>query len=117
MDSGRIRALLGKEFLDLSRNRMVLLPVAIVTVIALALPFGIAILVPAMTGHPIGEDHDLLRVSEAVPAPAALSSDARVQLFMFQQFLMMFLLTPITGAMALAAHSVVGEKQSRALEP
>jgi ABC-2 type transport system permease protein len=30
---------------------------------------------------------------------------------------MMFLLTPVTGAMALAAHSIVGEKQSRALEP
>jgi len=29
----------------------------------------------------------------------------------------MFLLTPITGAMALAAHAVVGEKQSRTLEP
>jgi ABC-2 type transport system permease protein len=26
-------------------------------------------------------------------------------------------LTPVTGAMALAAHSIVGEKQSRALEP
>src|SRR5439155_16502762 len=33
------------------------------------------------------------------------------------QFLVLFLLTPITGAMVLAAHSVVGEKQSKALEP
>jgi ABC-2 type transport system permease protein len=117
MDNGRIRALIGKEFLDLSRNRMVLLPVAIVTLLALALPFGIAIVIPAATGHPLGDDHDLLKVSAAVPAPDALSNDARVQLFMFQQFLMMFLLTPITGAMALAAHSIVGEKLSRALEP
>jgi ABC-2 type transport system permease protein len=30
---------------------------------------------------------------------------------------MLFLLTPITGAMALAAHSIVGEKQARTLEP
>jgi len=40
-----------------------------------------------------------------------------VQLFLFQQFLMLFLLTPITGAMALAAHAIVGEKQARTLEP
>src|SRR4029450_6238803 len=33
------------------------------------------------------------------------------------QFLMLFLLTPITGAMALAAHAIVGEKQARTLEP
>ena len=48
---------------------------------------------------------------------ADLSNDARVQLFLFQQFLMLFLLTPITGAMALAAHAIVGEKQARTLEP
>ena len=40
-----------------------------------------------------------------------------MQLFLFQQFLMLFLLTPITGAMALAAHAIVGEKQARTLEP
>ena len=46
-----------------------------------------------------------------------LSPDGRVQLFLFQQFLLLFLLTPTTGAMALAAHAVVGEKQARTLEP
>ena len=40
-----------------------------------------------------------------------------MQLFLFQQFLILFLLTPVTGAMALAAHAVVGEKQARTLEP
>ena len=40
-----------------------------------------------------------------------------MQYFLFQQFLLLFLLTPVTGAMALAAHSVVGEKQARTLEP
>jgi ABC-2 type transport system permease protein len=117
VDASRIRALVDKEFLDLSRNRMVLLPVAIVTLLALVLPFGIAIAVPALTGHLLADDQDLVRVSATVAAPERLSSNARIQLFMFQQFLMMFLLTPITGAMALAAHSVVGEKQSRSLEP
>ena len=115
--SDRVRALLSKEFLDLARNRMALLPVAIVTLLALVLPFGIAIAIPAMTGHGLGEDADLLKVSAAVGGPQALSDNARVQLFLFQQFLIMFLLTPVTGAMALAAHSIVGEKQSRALEP
>ena len=40
-----------------------------------------------------------------------------MQWFLFQQFLMVFLLMPITGAMALAAHAIVGEKQARTLEP
>ena len=113
----RIRILVTKEFLDLARNRTALLPVVIVTVMSLVLPFGIAVGVPAMTGRGLGEDADLVRVSVVMGTHDALSNDGRVQLFLFQQFLMLFLLTPITGAMALAAHAIVGEKQARTLEP
>jgi len=113
----RIRALLAKEFLDLVRNRAALVPVAIVTVMSLVLPFLIIIVIPAMTGDPLGRDADLLKVSAAAGAHDQLSTDGQIQFFLFEQFLMLFLLTPITGAMALAAHSVVGEKQARTLEP
>jgi ABC-2 type transport system permease protein len=117
MEIARVRALIAKEFLDLARNRTALVPVVLVTVLSLALPFGIAIIVPALTGHPLGDDADLVRVSEVAGVTEDLSNDARIQLFLFQQFLMMFLLTPVTGAMALASHAVVGEKQARTLEP
>lgn len=113
----RIRTLIMKEFLDLARNRAALLPVVLVTVMSLVLPFGIAVLVPALTGRGLGEDADLVKVSAVAGVDTALPNDARVQLFLFQQFLMLFLLTPITGAMALAAHAIVGEKQARTLEP
>jgi ABC-2 type transport system permease protein len=113
----RVRALLRKELLDVARNRGALVPVWIVTVLALVLPFTIAIVVPAVTGHALGADADLVNVSAAAAGRAALSTEGRVQLFLFQQFLMLFLMTPITGAMALAAHAIVGEKQGRTLEP
>src|SRR5439155_1409204 len=95
----RIRTLITKEFLDLARNRTALLPVVIVTVLSLVLPFGIAVGVPAMTGHGLGEDADLLRVSVAVGSGEALSSDARIQLFLFQQFLMLFVLVAPAAAL------------------
>ena len=113
----RIRALLAKEFLDLSRNRLALLPVGIITILSLVLPFGIAVAIPFFTGQELGSDADLVKVSAVVGAHETLTNTARVQLFLFQQFLMLFLMTPITGAMALAAHAVVGEKQARTLEP
>ena len=113
----RLRALVAKELLDLRRNRGALLPVAIVTLMSLALPFTVTIAIPAMTGSPLGDDSDLVRVSAVAGVHDRLTPTGRVQLFLFQQFLMMFLLIPITGAMALAAHSVVGEKQARTLEP
>jgi ABC-2 type transport system permease protein len=113
----RVRALLAKELLDLSRNRLVFLPVGVITTLSLVLPFGIAVAIPMFTGQDLGSDTELVRVSAVAGAHEPLAPSARVQLFLFQQFLMLFLLTPITGAMALAAHAVIGEKQARTLEP
>src|SRR5215813_9475846 len=84
---------------------------------SLAMPLVIVVVVPTMTDSPLGHDADLVKVSAIAGARASLSADGQVQYFLFQQFLLLFLMTPITGAMALAAHSVVGEKQARTLEP
>lgn len=112
-----LRPLLAKELLDVSRNRAALLPVAIASLLALVIPFAITIAIPTLTGEGLGGDADLVRVSRAVGGPATLGTEARIQLFFFQQFLLLFVVLPLTGAMALAAHSVVGEKQARTLEP
>lgn len=117
MLSTPLAALFRKELLDVSRNRGALLPVVIIALFALALPFAITIAIPALTAQHLGDDSDLLKLSEALGAHDELTTDGRVQLFLFEQFLLLLLLTPVTGAMALAAHSVVGEKQARTLEP
>jgi ABC-2 type transport system permease protein len=113
----RVRTLLAKELLDLSRNRLALLPVGLITILSLVLPFGIAVAIPMLTGQELGSDADLVKVSGVAVSHESLTPSARVQLFLFQQFLLLFLLTPITGAMALAAHAVIGEKLARTLEP
>jgi ABC-2 type transport system permease protein len=117
MNRSAVAGLLRKELLDVSRNRGALAPVVLVTAIALVIPFVVTILVPQISGAGLGEDSDLVQVARIVDPQARLTADARVQLFLFQQFLLLFLLTPTTGAMAMAAHSVVGEKQARTLEP
>ena len=109
--------LFRKEVVDASRNRAALLPLAIVTVIALALPFVIAVIMPRITGERLGGDADLVKISRVAGLHNDLGPDGQVQFFLFQQFLMMFLVMPITGAMAFASYSVVGEKQARTLEP
>ena len=91
-----IRALIAKEFLDLRRNRAALVPVAMITMLSLALPFAVTIGIPVATGFPLGDDPGLRRLS-AVVGQDDLSPNGRIELFLFQQFLMLFLLTPITG--------------------
>jgi ABC-2 type transport system permease protein len=113
----RARALLAKEFLDLRRNQAALIPVAMITVLSLLIPLAVVIGIPAATGQPLGDDPGLQRLSAVVGSEGDLPPNGRIQLFLFQQFLMLFILTPITGAMSLAAHAVIGEKQTRTLEP
>jgi ABC-2 type transport system permease protein len=113
----RIRALLAKEFLDIARNRAALAPVALVVLVSLAIPFTVILVVPALTGHPLGEDAALAQLGAMIAPHATIPPEIAVETFLFQQFLLLFLLTPITGAMSLAAHAIVGEKQARTLEP
>jgi ABC-2 type transport system permease protein len=112
-----LRVMLAKEWLDLMRNRAALVPVLLVAIVTVALPFVIAVAIPAATGERLGEDADLIRVATVSTARADVAPDARVQAFLFEQFLLLFLMAPMTGAMTLAAHSVVGEKLARTLEP
>jgi hypothetical protein len=100
MNPSPLRALLRKELLDLSRNRAALFPVALVTLIALTVPFTIAFGIPNITGQALADDSDLVGLSAVVDPEERLAPDARVQLFLLQQFLMLFLLTPITGSPA-----------------
>jgi ABC-2 type transport system permease protein len=113
----RIKTLVNRELLDLARNWMTLVPVILVTILALGLPFLVAVAIPRLTGHPLANDSDLAWVSSAAGTRDGLSGEGQVQLFLFQQFLLLFLIIPVTGAMAIAAHSIVGEKQARTLEP
>ena len=46
-----------------------------------------------------------------------LDPEAAIQAYVFQYFLVMLVLGPVTSAMSVAAFSVVGEKQARTLEP
>jgi ABC-2 type transport system permease protein len=112
-----MRALLAKELLDLSRNRAALVPVALVTLVSLVVPLVVIVMIPMMTGRMLAEDAGLVEAGRLFGVGTTLSDEALVQLFLFQQFLLLFLVTPITGAMSLAAHAVVGEKQTRTLEP
>jgi ABC-2 type transport system permease protein len=117
----RVFALLRKEVAELTRNRAALLPVLVVGLITTALPFLIAVVAPAMSGHALAGDRELLesltKASGELPGVAALTPEGAMQAFIFSRFLVMTLLVPVTGAITFAGHSLVGEKLGRSLEP
>ncbi|HEY9462433.1 MAG TPA: ABC transporter permease [Vicinamibacterales bacterium] len=116
----RALALLGKELADLRQNLAIFVPSVIVTVIAILMPVMVAVIVPAVTGERLSDSGDLeiaVEMYKKDPAMRALEPEAAIQAYVFQYFLVMLVLAPITSAMSVAASSVIGEKQARTLEP
>jgi ABC-2 type transport system permease protein len=121
MTPDRISTLIGKEFREFRANPAAILPVAFVILVCVAVPFVVVIVIPRLLGESLAADRNLNQIvgmaSRSLPGLAALSADAAVEAFLFQQFLLLFLIAPVVGAVSLAAYTVVGEKQGRTLEP
>jgi ABC-2 type transport system permease protein len=116
----RITALLGKELAELRVNPSVVIPAMITGTISIVIPFAIAIAVPYFSGERLSDSSDFrmaLAMYRNLPSMRNLDPEAAIQAMIFQQFLVLLLLTPVTGAMSIAAYAVIGEKQARTLEP
>jgi ABC-2 type transport system permease protein len=113
-------ALLRKELADERQNLALFVPALIVGVMAILLPLFVAVIVPYWTGERLADSSDFevaLELYREQPETRALEPEAAVQTYIFQFFAIMLVLIPVTSSMSLAAHSVVGEKQARSLEP
>ena len=116
----RVLALLSKEMIDLRQNPAVFLTAALTGVFSMVIPFFVAIIVPAFTGERLSDSSDFEIAAEmykSQPGARALDPEAAIQAWIFQTFLIFMMITPVAGAMSIAAYSVVGEKQARTLEP
>ena len=116
----RVAALLVKELLDLRQNPYVLTATALTGLLVLIIPFFVAIIVPTLTSERLSDSSDFemaVELYKTQPAFAGLDEESVIQAWIFQTFLALMLLTPVAGAMSVAAYSVVGEKQARTLEP
>lgn len=121
MSLRRIGIVVRKELSEFRANPSAILPVAILVFASVAIPVFVIVVIPTVTGRSISEDREIARIvalaRERQPELQGLPDTVAVEAFMLQQFLLLFVLTPIVGAVSLAAYSVVGEKQGKSLEP
>lgn len=116
----RLLALLRKELADQRQNLALFVPTILVALTAMAIPVVVAVVVPYMTGERLSDSSDLrvaLEMYRARPETLGLDPEGAVQAYIFEYFLVMLTLIPVTSAMSVASYSVVGEKQARSLEP
>jgi ABC-2 type transport system permease protein len=120
MNRTRVAALLAKELMDLRGRPGLFFPALFTGIIATLLPLFVAVLVPAFTGERLSDSADFqiaLDLFRQQPWARGLSADAAIQASLFQQFLVLLVLSPVAASMSIAAFSVIGEKQARTLEP
>ena len=116
----RVLALLGKELADLRQNPTVFLAAALTGFFSLLIPFFVAIVVPYFAGERLSDSSDFelaVEMYKNQPEFRDLDPEAAIQAWVFQTFLIFMMITPVAGAMSVAAYSVIGEKQARTLEP
>jgi ABC-2 type transport system permease protein len=113
-------ALLGKEFVDMRQHLTLFLPALLVGLLSILIPLMVAVVVPYVTGERLSDSSDFevaLEMYKKQPQLRSLDPEGAIQAFIFQYFLVIFSLVPVTVAMSVAAHAIIGEKQARALEP
>jgi ABC-2 type transport system permease protein len=117
----RVVALARKDAAELLRNPGAVIPAVLMVVASLFPAFLVIGLVPRLVGTTLEESGDFAEAAAnaagRIPELAELSGNALIQTFLFHQFSLLLLLIPIVSATALATHAVIGEKQSKALEP
>jgi ABC-2 type transport system permease protein len=117
----RILALVAKDFAELRQSPGIFVPALLTGAGAILYPFVIVVIIPAVTGERMADSGDF-EIAELFhqtePAIRGLSTEGAIQAFIFQQALALLVgITTVTGGMSVAAHSVIGEKQARTLEP
>lgn len=116
MNISRIQTIIDKEWSEVFKNRMVIFTIAIMPVIFTVLPLGILYGISSTGGGiPDGAMADV--PPQFLNACLDMTAMECMQIFMMNQFMLMFMMMPLIIPTAIAAYSIVGEKTTRSLEP
>ncbi len=115
MNLSRVRAIFDKEWEEVFKNKMVIFTVIFVPVMLTALPLIILYAMGSTGGMPEGDLADV--PPQFLAVCGSVSAAECMQIYIMNQFMLMFMLMPLMIPTAIAAYSIVGEKTTRSLEP
>ncbi|MCC7361809.1 MAG: ABC transporter permease subunit [Anaerolineales bacterium] len=114
MNLPRVRTVIDKEWAEVFKNKLVLFTVGFLPLIFTALPLGIFY----VTSHSAPNTGDLADLPASFQAMCAGAGPADcLQLYLLNEFLLLFMMMPLIIPVSIAAYSIVGEKTTRSLEP
>jgi ABC-2 type transport system permease protein len=113
----RIRTIIDKEWAEVFKNRVVLMTIVILPLVFTVMPLGI--LYATRTGAmPGGSSTDVPPQFEKMCAQTTGATGGEcMQVFILNEFLLLYMMIPLAIPVAIAAYSIVGEKTTHSLEP
>jgi ABC-2 type transport system permease protein len=112
-----IRTIIGKEWSEVFKNRMVLFTMIFMPLIFTALP----LVMLYFTGQGMTGMGDIgaadVPVEFLSACTAGMTGGECMQVYVMNQFLLMFMMMPVIIPTTIAAYSIVGEKATHTLEP
>jgi ABC-2 type transport system permease protein len=112
MNGAKIGAIVRKEIADTRKNKMIIVSLALLPTLLVAMVLGTAYFMLNGEGE-IGEDD----LSIIPPELKDLDPVHAFLMLMNDQYLFYFLLIPMMMPVYIAAYSIVGEKETKSLEP
>ncbi len=110
----RIITIMRKEWAQVFKNRLVLSTIIFMPMLFTAIPL---VMLVAMGGTDAVELTSDLPPQYTQFCPDNLSGNECMQVFTVNQFMLLFMITPLIIPINIAAYSIVGEKTSHSLEP
>jgi ABC-2 type transport system permease protein len=108
-----VATVLGREWLETSRNRLLMATIGVPPIILTIAPIALA----GVIGERSLPDELVGVVLAQRPEWSSFTPSELAGAFAVQQFLVFFLLMPAYIPLAIATFSIIGEKQARSLEP
>lgn len=111
----RIKAIIGKEWREVFKNKFVIFTVAFLPLMITAIPLVML--------YFVGGSEDFSGISsldlppQFVPLCGDLSGGDCMLYYLVTQFILLFMMVPMIVPMTISSYSIVGEKTTRTLEP
>lgn len=113
----KIKTIIGKEWAEVFKNRLVLFTVIFLPLIMVALPLITTAVTNNLTEDIAAEEAESIPDDFFGEMCVGLSEIDCTNVYMLNLYTLMLMILPVAIPVTIAAYSIVGEKTSRSLEP
>lgn len=118
MKPARVFAVLRREMQEIVKSRGLLMAIFLPALLLTLLPLvGVGFIGRALNDATSSDAQDFARLLSMMPELQSWSVGEVATYVILEQFLTMFLMMPLIISLSLASQSIVGEKQTKSLEP